>query len=33
MERLAREKHGMAREDELIYRFSPEEDSTATPEP
>jgi cell division protein FtsB len=33
MERLAREKHGMTREDELIYRFSSEEDSTGTPEP
>ncbi len=28
MERLAREKHGMVREDELIYRFSSQEDST-----
>lgn len=33
MERLAREKHGMTREDELIYRFSSEEESTGTPEP
>jgi cell division protein FtsB len=25
MERLAREKHGMVRKDELVYRFHPEE--------
>ena len=28
LERLAREEHGMAREDELIYRFPAEEEDT-----
>lgn len=32
MERLAREKHGLVRKDELIYRFS-SEDTTATTAP
>jgi cell division protein FtsB len=33
IERLAREKHGMVREDELIYRFSTQEDSTGAIKP
>lgn len=33
LERLAREEHGMAREDELIYRFPAEEEDTTEVEP
>lgn len=33
LERLAREKHGMAREDELIYRFTAEHGDTTKIKP
>ena len=33
LERLAREEHGMAREDELIYRFPEEEEDTTEVKP